>query len=141
AAYGQQVAFGLQTPAGLDMYVVPIGGGEPRRLTAGGIRLSWSHDGRWIYFAPQGSARAGQIWKIPLEGGEAVQVIKGGGFNEVESPDGKTLFFDKFANHRRSVWSVPVSPASRSSVETPVLSSVGRWAVTEKGIFFTAPHV
>jgi Tol biopolymer transport system component len=34
---------------------------------------SWSHDGRWIYFD---SARAGQqqVFKIPANGGAAIQV-------------------------------------------------------------------
>ncbi|PYT24912.1 MAG: hypothetical protein DMG57_27035 [Acidobacteria bacterium] len=53
---------------------------------------NWSHDGRWIYFD---SARAGeqQVFKIPANGGEAIQVTREGGFAPLESPDGKSLYY------------------------------------------------
>ena len=56
-------------------------GGKPRRLTNDGapaVRPSWSRNGHWIYF---GSTRSGesQIWKVPVEGGQSVQVTRTGG--------------------------------------------------------------
>jgi Tol biopolymer transport system component len=59
---------------------------------------SWSHDCRWIYFA---SDRSGQyeVWKMPRDGGEAIQVTRTGGFVTFESPDGKYLYYTKFNPH------------------------------------------
>jgi Tol biopolymer transport system component len=37
---------------------------------------SFSRDGRWIYFCSNRSSPV-QIWKMPAEGGSAVQVTKG----------------------------------------------------------------
>ena len=60
-------------------------GGPPRRLTddpAEDDNPRWSRDGRWIYFHSNRSGED-QIWKIPAEGGEAVQVTKQGGMGGV----------------------------------------------------------
>ncbi len=70
-------------------------GAAPRALTAPSGDASsprWSADGKAIYFL---SARSGsaQVWRLPLEGGEAVPVTKlpldVGGF--VLSPDGQRI--------------------------------------------------
>jgi dipeptidyl aminopeptidase/acylaminoacyl peptidase len=54
----------------------------------------WSPDGRYLAFV-SGRSGSGQIWLLPLEGGEARQLtrIKGGAGNPVWSPDGKYLAF------------------------------------------------
>ena len=59
---------------------------------------SWSRDERWIYFD---SARTGeqQVWKIPANGGEAIQLTQDGGFAPLESPDGKFLHYVKSVAH------------------------------------------
>jgi dipeptidyl aminopeptidase/acylaminoacyl peptidase len=59
-----------------DLWLVPLAGGNPRRMTqhsANDTHPRWSADGSSIYFL---SARAGstQIWRLPLAGGEAVQI-------------------------------------------------------------------
>ena len=62
---------------------------------------SWSRDGRWIYFD---SARTGeqQVWKIPADGGDAIQVTRDGGFAPLESPDGKFIYYTKaFRRYQR----------------------------------------
>ena len=55
-----------------DIYVVPLGGGKPRRVTTDGRLiqgLAWTPDGRDIVFS---SNRAGiqRLWRIPVSGGE-----------------------------------------------------------------------
>jgi hypothetical protein len=57
-------------------------GGLARPLTrdaSDNVNASWSRDGKWIYFT---SNRSGQwqIWKMPSDGGEPVQLTKQGGF-------------------------------------------------------------
>jgi eukaryotic-like serine/threonine-protein kinase len=146
---GQQVAFDLQTPGGIDVYVIAVTGGTPRRLTTGGVRPSWSHDGRFVYFGSErsnnptdSSSRGWQIWKMQVQGGESVQVTKGGGYEAAESLDGKTLYYAK-PGDRAPVWSAPGSEGTTTGAETAVLPAVsnGHWAVTETGIYFTAPDV
>ncbi len=57
-----------------DLWLVDVATGEPRRLTfseAGEAAPAWSPDGRWIYFG-----RAGQVFRLDPEGGEARQVTR-----------------------------------------------------------------
>ncbi len=61
-----------------DLYLIPITGGEPKRLTTSpGVdnHPRWSPDGKSIAF---NSTRSGslQVWVLPLDGGEARQVTK-----------------------------------------------------------------
>ena len=61
-----------------DLYLIPIQGGEPKRLTtASGSdnHPRWSHDGKTIAF---NSTRSGsrQVWILPVDGGEARQLTK-----------------------------------------------------------------
>ena len=80
-----------------------------------------------------------QVWKMPSEGGQALQVTKKGGFVSQESPDGKFLYFAK-GRGAAGVWRVPVGGGE----EVPVLEQVRAgyerfWAVREKGIYFAYP--
>jgi Tol biopolymer transport system component len=80
-----------------DLYIVPVEGGLPIRLTshpAGDGLPRWTRDGRGVLFA---SNRTGdwQIWRVPIDGGEPERVLA----NEYrewqvdESPDGRFLAF------------------------------------------------
>lgn len=125
-----------------DIYVVSAEGGQPRRLTsepAEDVTPSWSRDGKWIYF---GSTRSGvmQIWKVPVEGGQAAQVTKEGGFEGFESMDGKQLYYAK-GRSVPGIWQTPVT----GGAETPLLDhhKAGYWrfwTVTQKGIYFATAN-
>jgi len=59
-----------------DLWMVPVAGGTPRRLTtdpAGDSSPRWSPDGESLFFL---SSRSGssQVWRLPLAGGESRQV-------------------------------------------------------------------
>ncbi len=69
---GSKIVFSLLG----DLYVMPIGGGEAKRITSGqayDVQPRFSPDGKWIAFA---SDRAGleAIWVCDLEGKKARQV-------------------------------------------------------------------
>src|SRR6266545_2544822 len=67
--------------SGLDLYVVPVSGGEPRRLTFGDDLFwtgpTWTEDGREIVFS---SKRTGSsaLWRIPASGGNPQRLEVGG---------------------------------------------------------------
>jgi len=98
---------------------------------------SYSRDGRWIYFCSNRTG-AWQIWKMPAEGGEAIQVTRQGGRLAFESPDGKSVYYAKSLGDT-SLWRVPVG----GNDERQILESV-QWngfTVTKRGIYFVPkPH-
>jgi dipeptidyl aminopeptidase/acylaminoacyl peptidase len=121
-----------------SIWTIDVEGGEARRLTTaatGDVAPSWSHDGRWIYFA---STRSGslEIWKMPAQGGAAVQVTRKGGFEAFESADGQNLLYVK-GREIPGIWRVPTGGGE----EVPVTArdQVGFWRcwrVARGGIYF-----
>jgi Tol biopolymer transport system component/DNA-binding winged helix-turn-helix (wHTH) protein len=135
---GNRIVFDSNLEGDFRLYTIHPDGGGLRRLTrhlGNSAVASWSKDGRWIYFA---SNRTGehQVWKIPAVDGEAVQLTRNGGYVAFESPDGKYVYYSKFAN-TTSVWRVPAGGGE----ETKVLDSVRPFdfAVVEDGIYFASP--
>jgi Tol biopolymer transport system component len=125
------------------IYVIGAEGGRVRRVTTGDSDdavPSWSRDGRLIYFA---SNRTGenQVWKVPAEGGEAVQVTKKGGFAAFESPDGRYVYYAKNLNVP-GIWRVPVDGGEETRVlDQPKGGYWGYWAVVDGGIYFANMEV
>jgi Tol biopolymer transport system component len=136
---GHRIAFFATTgPSGIYVtYVIDGDGGQPSRLTRTEGELqalpAWSQDGRSVYLT---SGRSGslQIWKMPLDGRESVQLTKGGGAEASESPDGRIIYYTKVPEIGPGLWSVPAGGGS----EDRVLESVrfGYWAVARNGIYF-----
>jgi hypothetical protein len=82
------------------------------------------------------SGRSGslQIWKMPLDGAEPVQLTRGGGAEASESPDGRIIYYTKIPEVGPGLWSVPAAGGD----EVHVLDTVrfGYWAVASSGIYF-----
>src|SRR5215471_1514168 len=100
---GDFVAFTITDPdkaanrSTTQIYLVPLGGGEPRQLTNdehSSASPRWSPDGDKLAFV---SARDGedQIWTIDIRSGalKKVTAISTGAGDPVWSPDGKWLAF------------------------------------------------
>ena len=83
---------------------------------------NWSRDGKSIYVS---STRAGawQLWRIPWEGGAAVQLTKHGAFDSAESPDGRFVYYTK--GRKPGIWKMPVQGGDEIAV--PQLSLAGEW--------------
>ena len=120
-----------------EIYVISADGGAPRNVTnhpADEVAPSWSHDGRWLYFASDRSGRY-EVWKMPTDGGSAVQVTRAGGGKVFESPDGKYVYYTKGA-------ASGTMPLFRSPVdggeEVQVLPRASYFAVTTKGVYFNS---
>jgi Tol biopolymer transport system component/DNA-binding winged helix-turn-helix (wHTH) protein len=134
----RQIVYDSLAEGNAEIYVIGAEGGSPRRLTsdpAEDIAPSWSRDGRWVYFC---SNRGGgqQIWKMPAAGGPAVQVTKYGGFDNIESPDGRYLYYLK-GRLMPGIWRVPTAGGEETLVTDHRRAGYWRhWAVTEAGIYF-----
>lgn len=69
---------------------------------------------------------------MPAAGGPAVAVTKGGGFAAFESPDGREVYFTRYA--KPGLWAVPVGGGpERAVLDQP--SCWGYWALGRKGVF------
>jgi len=81
-----------------------------------------------------GSARSGswQVWKMPADGGQPVQVTTNGGHEAFESRDGKYVYYSK--GEGAGIWRVP----AKGGEETQVMdhATMGHWAVLDRGICF-----
>ncbi len=84
------------------LYVKPMAGGEPRRLTKGGeasfeLFPAWSRDGKTIAFVAWTDAGLGRVRTVSAAGGTARDVTRDPGHyaRPAFSPDGKTLVFEK----------------------------------------------
>ncbi|MBS1810482.1 MAG: PD40 domain-containing protein [Acidobacteria bacterium] len=138
---GKQIVFDCRPDSNADIYVVSSEGGTPRRLTndlAEDIVPSWSRDGRSIYFSSKRSGSL-QIWKMDVNGTNAVQITKNGGFDPIESPDGQWLYFTQDRGSSQ-IWRMPVAGGE----ETPIFDFHQKnysrmWLVVSDGIYFAVP--
>ncbi len=124
---GRRIAFDWSLTGSIRIYVVNAGGGAPIRLTDGPTDdevPSWSHDGKWVYFASKRSGRF-EIWKTAVSGDhKAVQVTSNGGSVVFESPNGRYIYYTKPPYDaiavRNSLWMMPTGKLYRTcSVHKP----------------------
>ena len=138
------LAFDTRASGNPDVFIMKSDGGALKRLTtsdAEDVVPSWSHDGKWVYFA---SNRTGdlQIWKVLANIGETlvnppVQVTHRGGFNAWESSDAKYLYFNR-SRGQPALWRMSLITGG----EEPVLDSLqdwGWWTLAPQGLFFFHP--
>ena len=93
---GTRIAFDAAIAGNDDVYVVGADGGHLRQLTSepsmDGV-VTWSADGRWIYFSSTRAGAIPDIWRVSSEGGPATRITHNGGFDPKESSDGRYLFY------------------------------------------------
>jgi dipeptidyl aminopeptidase/acylaminoacyl peptidase len=73
---GRMVAFGKKGVLGVNLFVVPMEGGEPRQLTTSGTiwMFGWSPDSRVLAFATA-TGDTPAVWFVPVEGGEPTPLV------------------------------------------------------------------
>ena len=136
---GRRIVLDSRPDGKSDIFVIDVASGRRVQFTtnpADDVVPSWSHDGRFIYFA---SNRTGswQVWKKPADGSSlAVQVTRSGGFAALESPDGKTLYYAKDRS-TPGLWQVPVGGGPEREVLPELEPGLwGYWRVDAAGILF-----
>lgn len=99
---GRLIAFSGQYDGNPDVYVVPAGGGVPKRLTwhpAADIVLGFTPDGQSVLFCSTrfSSNRAySQLFTVPVTGGEAVMLEVPYASEAEISPDGRFIAYCPF---------------------------------------------
>lgn len=129
---GRYIVFSsLRRDAGL--LIVPVSGGEPRRLTDGPYDWwpSWSPDGETIAFCP---LIIGGIWTIPASGGMAHRLtpdtLDAG--NPAWSPDGRWIAF----NSGGRLHVVSADGASIRQLTTGPNDKAPSWSPSGRDLFF-----
>ena len=140
---GARIAFDAVIAGNDDVYVVGADGGHLRQLTSepsvDGV-VSWSADGRWLYFSSTRAGAIPDIWRVSPEGGPAIRMTRNGGFEPKESSDGRYLFY--LDRHPASVATDGTARLMRALLageqEELVIERVRPllWSVTDTGIVF-----
>ena len=129
---GRRIVFDSSKEGHTELYMIDITTLLPHRLTnesSDNVTPSVSPDGKWIYFASRRTGRF-EVWRMPAEGGEAMQVTRNGGSWPEVSPDSKEVYY--LAPDGVDVWKV----AGGGGQETRVLGPVWEFAVAAEGIYF-----
>ena len=109
---GQMLGISEQSVGGSSsVYVVPVGGGTPRRVTVNtpSYLHGWSPNGQFLVFAGQrrvNGTNKFDIYKIPVAGGEEVKLTEAPGVNDGPefTPDGQYIYFNSARTGRMQIW-------------------------------------
>jgi len=103
---GTMVAFNAGYDSGDDIYVMPVAGGAPRRLTfeGGGLTtVGWTPDGRVLFSSRLTGGGQGEVLHtVSPEGGEAVPIPLWRANAATYSDGGSTLFFSRRGLYARA---------------------------------------
>ena len=136
---GKLIAFDARINDTGAILVTSAEGGQPRIAVIGkgdNAVPSWSHDGKYIYYASERSGRY-EVWRVRADGKEDVQITGQGGFAPLESADGKTIYYAKTQFDRPEIWSVPSQGGEEKRVPREVRPGTwGSWSLSANGIYF-----
>jgi TolB protein len=121
------------------VYVVPITGGNPRRITQKSPSYwhGWTPDGKTLAFVGQ---RDGEfdIYTIPVTGGEETRLTTAKGLDDGPeySPDGRYIYFNSERTGHMQIWRMKADGSEQEQVFSddlnnwfPHISPDGRWMV------------
>jgi TolB protein len=121
------------------VYVVPLAGGTPRRLTPDGPSYwhGWSPDGKTLAFTGERDGNF-DIYTVPVAGGVETRLTTAPGLDDGPeySPDGATIYFNSERTGRMQIWRMKPDGSSQEQVISdptndwfPHLSPDGQWMV------------
>jgi TolB protein len=133
-----------KSPTGADthdslVYVLPITGGTPRRLTkdAPSYWHGWSPDGKTLAFVGQRNGDF-DIYTIPVAGGEETRITTAKGLDDGPeySPDGQYIYFNSERTGHMQIWRMHPDGSAQEQVFSddynnwfPHISPDGKWMV------------
>jgi TolB protein len=121
------------------VYIVPIGGGTPRRITQKSPSYwhGWSPDGKTLAFVGQRNGEY-DIYTIPAAGGEETRLTTAKGLDDGPeySPDGKYIYFNSERTGHMEVWRMKADGSEQEQVFSddlnnwfPHISPDGQWMI------------
>lgn len=103
---GTLIAFSASYDSDRDIYVMPVAGGTPRRLTfEGGFvqTIGWTPDGRVIFASRLPGGGQGEVlYTVSPDGGEATPIPLWRATDATFGSDGRTLFFSRRGLYARA---------------------------------------
>ena len=125
-----------------DLWTVDIATGQKKRILDGreratkgrgdGVQPAWSpHGDRIAYWGLRGETGRRDIWTIPAEGGEAVDVTNdvATDWNPVWSPDGRFLYFGSDRSGSLNLWRVSIDEKTGRTLSEPEPATLpAEWA-------------
>jgi len=131
------IVFDSRPDGNADIFKISASGGEPIRMTTDAARdvlPMWSNDGKWIYFSSNRLTERMQLWKMPADGGPAVQVTKNGGWESRESSDGRTVYYTKQPSD--GIWSIPVDGGEEKKAAPLPINLHRSWTLSPTGLYY-----
>ncbi|MBZ5683650.1 MAG: hypothetical protein LAP86_01330 [Acidobacteriia bacterium] len=121
------------------VYLAPIGGGTPRRITQKSPSYwhGWSPDGKTLAFVGQRNDDF-DIYTIPAAGGEETKLTTAKGLDDGPeySPDGKYIYFNSERTGHMQIWRMKADGGEQEQVFSdelnnwfPHISPDGKWMV------------
>lgn len=121
------------------IYILPIGGGAPRRVTQKSPSYwhGWSPDGKTVAYPGQRNGEF-DIYTISTEGGEETQLTTTKGLDDGPeySPDGRYIYFNSVRTGMMQIWRMHPDGRAQEQVTSdnlnnwfPHISPDGQWLV------------
>ncbi len=122
-----------------QVYIVPIAGGTPRRITQKSPSYwhGWSPDGKTLAFVGQRNGDF-DIYAIPAAGGEEARLTTAKGLDDGPEywPDGKYIYFNSERTGHMQIWRMKADGSEQEQVFSddqnnwfPHISPDGKWMV------------
>jgi WD40 repeat protein len=119
------------------VYVLPVAGGKPRRITATGPSYlhGWSPDGKFVIYTGQRNGEF-DIYKMSIHGGDETRLTTAKGLDDGSeySPDGKYIYFNSTRTGTMQIWRMKPDGSQQEQITNddynnwfPHVSPNGQW--------------
>jgi Tol biopolymer transport system component/DNA-binding winged helix-turn-helix (wHTH) protein len=129
---GRRIVFNNARTGEIFIAELSASGGWTQRSTGvSGVHPVFSPDGQWIY-----AGTTQNIFKFSASGGQAVTVVRTGGFSLALSVDGQRLFFKRDPNDA-VLWQAELSTGEFTRALDGLLPTcTSCWALTPAGVYY-----
>jgi len=119
------------------VYVLPLEGGSPRRITAKGPSYlhGWSPDGKFLIYTGERNGEF-DIYKMSVSGGDETRLTTAKGLDDGSeySPDGKYIYFNSTRTGTMQIWRMKPDGSDEQQITNddynnwfPHVSPDGQW--------------